>query len=295
MARHRPERRPGEHLQPRPERRRGRRRLRARRDPRHDRDLEQGLSIDDRPGEPGEARRADHDALVAALARQAFGKIDRDSADKGAEIFKRKLENNLSCWDCHGEIKREDPNRSFKMTLFATGTDAKAFVNFSGRSGPSGKLEGLPVNFIPLTEKIPANAPATLDDHQRGHRHHPGHLHVEPADRSAQGCPVRPPSRPPSDGGLKAMYEARPLNGIWATAPYPAQRVGPDARRPVPQASRPAQDLQRGRPHLRHREGGAGRSPVVVLAAQARHQPARQHQRRPRIRGRACRKTNASG
>ena len=65
-----PERRPGGHLQPRPECRRGRRRLRARRDPRQDRDPEQGLSIDDRSGEPGEARRADHDALVAALARE---------------------------------------------------------------------------------------------------------------------------------------------------------------------------------------------------------------------------------
>ena len=90
-----------------------------------------------------------------------FGAIDRSSADKGAEIFKRKLENNQSCWDCHGEIKREDPNRSFKMTLFATGTDAREFGNFGGRVGPSGKLENQPEHFIPPFEKIPAHASAT--------------------------------------------------------------------------------------------------------------------------------------
>ena len=67
-----------------------------------------------------------------------FGAIDRGSAEKGAKIFKQKLENNQSCWDCHGEIKREDPNRSFKMRLFATGTDAfaRCFLVETGEPQP---------------------------------------------------------------------------------------------------------------------------------------------------------------
>jgi hypothetical protein len=159
--------------------------------------------------------------LWSPLWTDAFGPIDQESAKKGADIFNRPLEQNLSCANCHGSIKREDPKRAFQMTLFATGTDRRAFDNFSNRIGPSGRLEGVPINLIPLTVKMPANATPTqmitnevvgiilgtytlnppvdqLKDSQFGH----------PAVFTMTELP---------EG---ALYEARPLNGIWATAPY---------------------------------------------------------------------------
>jgi hypothetical protein len=150
-----------------------------------------------------------------------FGKIDQESADKGAKIFTQKLEQNLSCWDCHGAIKREDPNRSFLMTLFATGTDAKAFENFSSRSGPSGKLEGLPVNFIPLTEKIPANAPATvMITHEVIGTILGTYTLSPPIDQIKDAEFGRRSAHALTAEVVKSTYEARPLNGIWATAPF---------------------------------------------------------------------------
>lgn len=151
---------------------------------------------------------------------QAFGPIDRGLAEKGAEIFKRKLEQNVSCWDCHGEIKREDPNRSFKMTLFATGTDARSFNNFSGRSGPSGKLEGLPVNFIPLTEKVPADATVTLMITHEVIGIILGTYTSNPPIDQLKDAEFGRRSAHVAFAAVKATYEARPLNGIWATAPY---------------------------------------------------------------------------
>lgn len=152
---------------------------------------------------------------------EAFGRIDPDSAAKGAQIFRRKLEQDRSCWDCHGEIAREDPNRSFLMKLFATGTDERAFQRFTSRSGPSGRLEGRPVNFIPLTQVITAEAPASLM------------ITHEVIGIILGTYTLNPPIDQLKDAGFgrrtlgmvaaaveEATYEARPLNGIWATAPF---------------------------------------------------------------------------
>ena len=132
-----------------------------------------------------------------------FGAIDRSSADKGAEIFKRKLENNQSCWDCHGEIKREDPNRSFKMTTCSRRAPTRGnSSNFNGRSAhPASWMGGRSTSSrYPAIRQDSRGRPGDVDDHERGHRHHPGHLHVEPADRSAQGRPVRAETHPRLDG-----------------------------------------------------------------------------------------------
>jgi hypothetical protein len=159
--------------------------------------------------------------LWSPLWPEAFGKINPHFANEGAKIFTRKLEQNLSCWDCHGEIKREDPNRSFKMTLFATGTDAKAFDNFSSRNGPSGKLEGLPVNFIPLTDKIPTNATATVMITNEVVGIILGTYTLNPPIDQLKDTEFgRRSAHLLTAEVVKPTYEARPLNGIWATAPY---------------------------------------------------------------------------
>jgi hypothetical protein len=158
--------------------------------------------------------------LWSPLWPEAFGKIDQAAAKKGAEVFNRKLEKGLSCWNCHKEIKREDANRSFSMTLFATGTDGKAYFNFSSRSGPSGKLEGIPANFIPLTERIPADASATqmITNEVIGtilgtYTLNPPVDQLKNAEFGRRGMHLL-------TAAVMPEYEARPLNGIWATAPY---------------------------------------------------------------------------
>jgi hypothetical protein len=158
--------------------------------------------------------------LWSPLWPDAFGKIDPVGAAKGAEIFKRKLEQNLSCWDCHGEIKREDPNRSFKMTLFATGTDPRAFQNFNSRSGPSGKLEGLPVNFIPLTKKVPADASASVMITNEVIGVILGTYTLNPPVDQLKDAEFGRRSALALEAVVEPQYEARPLNGIWATAPF---------------------------------------------------------------------------
>jgi hypothetical protein len=158
--------------------------------------------------------------LWSPLWPDAFGKIDQGSANKGAEIFKRKLEQNLSCWDCHREIKREDPARSFKMTLFATGTDPREFINFNSRSGPSGKLEGLPVNFIPLTKKIPADATATTMITNEVIGVILGTYTLNPPVDQLKDAEFGRRSALELETVVQPEYEARPLNGIWATAPF---------------------------------------------------------------------------
>jgi hypothetical protein len=158
--------------------------------------------------------------LWSPLWPDAFGKIDRESAEKGAKIFRQQLEHNLSCWDCHGEIKREDPARSFKMTLFATGTDSRAFDNFGSRTGPSGKLQGLPVNFIPLTKKVPADAAASVMITNEVIGVILGTYTLNPPVDQLKDAEFGRRSALALEAVVQPQYEARPLNGIWATAPF---------------------------------------------------------------------------
>ena len=151
-----------------------------------------------------------------------FGAIDPVAAEKGSAIFKRPMAEGKSCLDCHGTIARTDPNRSFKMTPWDTGTDRLAFDNFHGRVGPSGKLEGQSQKVVPFSGKIPAQADAgmMLGNVVIGtilglYTQNP------PVDQLSQvefgqrqRLPLTALARP------QALYEARPLNGIWATAPF---------------------------------------------------------------------------
>jgi hypothetical protein len=106
------------------------------------------------------------------------------------------------------------------MTLFATDTDAKAFANFSNRNGPSGKLEGLPVNFIPLTEKVPANATATVMITNEVIGTILGTYTSNPPIDQLKDAEFGRRAAHTLTAIAGAFYEARPLNGIWATAPF---------------------------------------------------------------------------
>lgn len=140
------------------------------------------------------------------------------------------------CLRCHLDIDRTDPKRRIEVrmsTVEAAGTDPKMAANALGHRGRSGRFEGLPRFYVagrPLAEEVPA---LYVVNHLMGGivRHHPLTALRAQRDARALGHPEVP--NPPkhvdgvrlddgaqtTDAALYA-YKARPLNGIWATAPY---------------------------------------------------------------------------
>ena len=149
-----------------------------------------------------------------------FPKIDRDAAAKGAVLYRTDFGTG-SCLDCHALIDRSNPNRKVVAVMGGSGTDPQAYFNFFNRTGPSGKLEGVDANFVPLTAKIPAIADANtmLSNVVAGTII--GNFHEAPPDELTR-MSFRRPAVPGAAIGLPpvAKYKGRPLDGIWATAPY---------------------------------------------------------------------------
>jgi hypothetical protein len=147
-----------------------------------------------------------------------FPAIDADAAAKGKAIYIRAN----SCVGCHTLVAdRTSPRRKIESSMWPDGTDPLTWTNFFNRKGSSGKLQGANVNLIPFTQKIPATADATMMVTNEVVGTILGSAWPAPPDdlakvrigkREVEGAPVRTVAVP--------MYKARPLNGIWATAPY---------------------------------------------------------------------------
>ena len=151
----------------------------------------------------------------------SFPKIDQAAAAKGAALYRANLGGSKSCKDCHALIDRTDPNRKVVAVMGATNTDPQASNNFFTRTGSSGKLEGANVNFVPFTAKIPAIADANtmLSNVVTGTIL--GNFKQAPPDELNQlsfGAPHAAGLAP--HVAPAAQYKGRPLDGIWATAPY---------------------------------------------------------------------------
>jgi hypothetical protein len=100
----------------------------------------------------------------------------------------------------------------------ATQTDPGSYLNFFNRTGPSGKLEGANVNLIPFTQKIPAIASASTMISNEATGAILGSAWPAPPDYLSQ---IRFGGNRSRGIQLEeAAYKARPLDGIWATAPY---------------------------------------------------------------------------
>jgi hypothetical protein len=145
-----------------------------------------------------------------------FPKIDQQNAAKGAALYK------TNCLSCHVLINRTDPNRKITALMQDVGTDPRASTNFFNRTGPSGKLNGVNINFVPFTPKIGpiADADSMVANEVTGMIL--GGLKGPPPDElqqtSFRGGQAK--TRALSDVREGARYKARPLDGIWATAPY---------------------------------------------------------------------------
>jgi hypothetical protein len=155
-------------------------------------------------------------SLWSPLWPDDFPKIDQAAAAQGAQLYQ------ANCVSCHALIDRTDPNRKVIAVMNDSGTDPRASSNFFNRTGPSGKLNGVNVNFVPFTPKIPpvADADSMLTNEVIGVIL--GRFRPAPPDELAQTN-----FRGTRQTGVRLAlvhqgfkYKARPLNGIWATAPY---------------------------------------------------------------------------
>jgi len=154
--------------------------------------------------------------LWSPLWPSDFPKIDQNAAAKGAQLYQ------ANCVSCHALIDRTDPNRKIVAVMNDSGTDPRASSNFFNRTGPSGKLNGVNANFVPFTAKIPpvADADTMLTNEVIGVIL--GQFRAAPPDELAQ---INFRGTRPTGVALARVhqgprYKARPLNGIWATAPY---------------------------------------------------------------------------
>jgi RoxA-like, cytochrome c-like len=153
----------------------------------------------------------------------AFPKIDAAAALAGEKLYQKRSAENLkdSCLDCHAVINRKTLDRSrisIVANLSQTRTDPQAFNNFFRPTRLSGKLDGAFANLI-SDPKIQANTVAEpvlsnvvvgviLGDWKSAP---PDKLkEVEFGRRGAFLEAV----------GNNSVYKGRPLDGIWATAPY---------------------------------------------------------------------------
>ncbi len=155
-------------------------------------------------------------SLVSPEWPAAFPPIDPAAARAGAQLYA------ANCASCHKVIQRDDPNRTPEEKMSDEKTDPQASINFFTRVGSSGKLKGTPINLVPFSPKFSDQATAgdMLTNVVVGTIL--GGLKEAPPDQLSEIRFQRPPSeaRFALPLGPTALYKARPLNGIWATAPY---------------------------------------------------------------------------
>jgi mono/diheme cytochrome c family protein len=151
----------------------------------------------------------------------AFPPIDPAKRDRGKQVYV-----DAGCIECHAILDRTDPARRIEAIMRAVGTDPRMAENFDNRAGSSGKLEGAYVRVIrwpPLNpERIGPVAPADQILSHTVVGTILGAWKEAPEDELSQvqyrRRPLERAVTPQALGG--GIYKARPLNGIWATAPY---------------------------------------------------------------------------
>ena len=142
---------------------------------------------------------------------QEYAPLNPDLVRVGKAIYAN------TCIGCHPLLDRTNPRRSIKAKLIPTrrvGTDATMAENVVRRMAETGRLKNTPKNVVPAIR---------FGREARG---------LELVTNIALGIYLKQLSplgriqllisslRPGVLKGAQASYKARPLNGIWATAPY---------------------------------------------------------------------------
>lgn len=140
------------------------------------------------------------------------GKLDKKLIEQGEKIYQQQ------CEQCHSLVNSEDPKRQLSAVLVAAnevGTDALMVNNFSEGTVKTGELEGKPFalwfgdKFKSEAKRLDVVMHVTLGALAR---------HTWDSLCSiAQEFALNKTSH--ADANIK-YYKARPLNGVWASAPY---------------------------------------------------------------------------
>jgi hypothetical protein len=136
--------------------------------------------------------------------------IDSEKASRGQGHYQQY------CASCHAVINRADPKRVIQVVmtpLEEVGTDSTMALNFIKRQAKTGPLEGVPQMLV-TGPKLGATA-SGLDVLVNQVA---GAIIAEPIESFKAGLRSYE-NVPKAQQNLRA-YKARPLNGIWATAPY---------------------------------------------------------------------------
>jgi hypothetical protein len=167
------------------------------------------------PGYDSSVRIGDLKALEEQLKKlqsplwpNDFPPIDQGKRAAGEILFGE------FCKRCHESINRTDPNRTVKAVktpLKRIGTDPRMATNFSTRQGKTGPLQGRKRFFL-FGDRFEDRAPG---DDILVHVVLGVMVKVDNNYKESDLLSLRAVSA----AGLD-VYKGRPLNGIWATAPY---------------------------------------------------------------------------
>lgn len=176
------------------------------------------------------------ESLQSPLWPKALPAINQALAATGQEVFME-----YQCHSCHEAINRSDPNRRVIAqfaSLDAIGTDRSMADNAFNYAGKSGLLEGKKINalkpkegeFGSTTKVLPALSKAGLGVIVEASHSKPWYIRwperIYDVIASVTDNPIKKTERHLDfeivNNGPEDLlaYKARPLNGIWATAPY---------------------------------------------------------------------------
>lgn len=160
------------------------------------------------------------------LAKQGvLPAINQTLANEGQQVFVE-----YQCDSCHKPIVRTDPNRRITAQfsrVTTIGTDPVMVSNALMRTGKMGVFTGQPMNprmptpFPETGSVLPALSAAVAGVIEESKRHEslpPANMD-NPIKTTARYVDFEPISKYQAKESLSG-YKARPLNGIWATAPY---------------------------------------------------------------------------
>ncbi len=154
---------------------------------------------------------------------EAIKPLDVPKRDRGAKVFAA-----AKCGECHLPIVRDDRERKVVAQMKAVQTDDTMAVNFLSRRSKTGKLEGALLKYLPdslhperfgpdagaddmLSQVVIGTIVGSWKDAPRDELQE---IEYKRRKRAATGAAEIAVGTPGPN------YKARPLNGVWATAPY---------------------------------------------------------------------------
>ena len=151
----------------------------------------------------------------------ALGEIKPDLRDAGRKAFEK-----AKCIACHRDIDRTDRFRRVEAQMQAVGTEDLAAANFARRVGDTGILEGAFLKVVPISSRFGKTAGAddflsqiVIGTILKSPFHAPeDELTLIDYKRKQPAIVAASAASPVVSGG--GTYKARPLNGVWASAPY---------------------------------------------------------------------------